>query len=112
MVKFLVFGAVLTLLLTFRFLTFDAGPGAQIPEGEVIFEATIKQEPRITDKWQVIRFGAIKIYAGHWPKFTAGERVRVEGEVKEGKMFYPEITKVIKEPFEAQGKPNGPGVLV
>src|SRR3989338_3921158 len=93
MVKFLVFGAVLTLLLTFRFLTFGAGPKVQIPEGEVIFEATIKQEPRITDKWQVIGVGDIKIYAGHWPKFTAGERGRGEGGVKEGKMYYPKVTK-------------------
>lgn len=73
-------------------------PETKLPrDQEITFLATVKSEPKISDRNQVIEVGDARLYVDLFPRFRVGDRLRVEGEVDEkGNIFRPEIEKIGK----------------
>ncbi len=66
----------------------------ELPAGKIAFMVTVKQEPKLGDKFQVITVGATKIYTSLFPKYHVGDQLKIDGEQIEGKIFNPGIEKV------------------
>ncbi|MEX2028017.1 MAG: hypothetical protein WD988_00775, partial [Candidatus Curtissbacteria bacterium] len=81
-------------------------PAEILPKNQKItFEATLKNEPKSTDRYQVLTIADAKIYAQFFPKYEVGDRLRISGKVaQDGRVFYPEIEKVPPTPAATEGQ--------
>jgi competence protein ComEC len=62
---------------------------------QIKFEATVKAEPKISDLGQTISIADAKIYAASYPRFSAGDRIKVSGKVDDrGRIFGAEVEKI------------------
>lgn len=61
----------------------------KIPRNQfVVVEATLKQEPRMTEFGQILSIGDAKVYVERWGEYQVGDKLRIEGFVDEsGKIF-------------------------
>jgi len=58
-------------------------------------EATIKSEPKVYETGQVLSVADAKIYAGLYPRYRVGDRVRISGKINDsGKMFQAKVEKI------------------
>ena len=63
--------------------------------GEIAFETVLSESSRRTDTGSVIRIGEIRVYTDNIAKYSAGDKLRISGEIDEkGRVFDPEIVKV------------------
>jgi len=71
-------------------------PEVKLPRNQTItFLATVKNEPKISDRNQVIEIGDSRLYVDLFPRYRVGDQLRVEGEVDEnGNIFRAKIEKV------------------
>ncbi len=74
-------------------------PPETLPKNQKItFAATLKTEPKISDKYQILTIADSKIYAPLFPVYMVGDRLQINGKIAEGgKMFYPKVEKVGEE---------------
>ena len=88
---FLIF--LLGLVVAFR-LSFQKE--VKIPRNQfVVVEATLKQEPRLTEFGQILSVGDAKVYVERWGEYLVGDKLRVEGFVDEsGKVFNGKVEVV------------------
>ena len=91
------FVVFLVFLIALRVLLHLKTPNNQIvPKGtQIKFEATVKNEPKISDKNQVISIADGKIYTELYPRYAVGDKLLVEGEFDEGgRMFRGKLQKI------------------
>ncbi len=70
-------------------------PPESLPKGKVTLVATVRSEPKLTDKYQILTIADSKIYAPLYPVYSVGDRLEISGKIDEaGKMFYPKGEKV------------------
>ena len=62
--------------------------------GLIKFEAILKSEPKIYDSGQVINIRNLKIYTDLFPRYHEGEKILMEGEIKDGKIFQGNVHKI------------------
>ncbi|MDO8486676.1 MAG: ComEC/Rec2 family competence protein [Candidatus Curtissbacteria bacterium] len=74
-------------------------PLETLPKNQKItFVATLKKEPKISDKYQVLTIADAKIYAPLFPSWGIGDRLQISGKIDEkGRVFYPQIEKTGEE---------------
>lgn len=67
-----------------------------IPKNQPIsLIATIKSEPKISRDRQVLSVGDAKVYTNLFPKYSVGDRLKIEGKVDDlGRVFNSKIDKV------------------
>ncbi len=74
-------------------------PPETLPKnGKITFAATLKTEPKISDKYQILAIADAKIYAPFFPEYQVGDRLKISGKIDSGgRMFYPTIEKTGEE---------------
>ncbi len=60
-----------------------------MPKGEaIVFQTTLKKEPKISGRWQVLSVGDGKVYLDLFPRYQIGDVLRIDGKVDaSGRMF-------------------------
>lgn len=71
-------------------------PETKLPRNQhVTFLATVKTEPKISDRNQVIEIGDSRLYVELFPRYRVGDRLRVSGEVDtKGNIFSGKVEKI------------------
>jgi len=88
---------LLTAAVSIRiFIYLNTSHGQTLPKDQHIkFEATIKNETKISGSSQVIEVADGKIYVDLYPKYKVGDRLLVEGNVDgAGSIFRPNVEKI------------------
>lgn len=63
------------------------------PQIDEVFE--VKQEPKVTEKYQVVDLGSIKLFTDFFPQVHTGDRIKVKGKVNEnGLVFNANVEKI------------------
>lgn len=77
------FGLVLFLIAAYFIrLNFQEKPTVIPKNQEVTFVATVKTQPRLSDRFQIIEVGDSRLFAPLYPKYMVGDRLKVEGFVE------------------------------
>lgn len=86
---------VLGLFVAFRMQNFSNQNSKLREFGPIDLEITINQSPKVSNQFQIIEAGNLKIFADIYPRYQLGDVVRIVGEVNsEGLVFRPEIEKI------------------
>jgi len=96
-IHYFIFVTLLGLVLVARvFLYFHFHNEITLPRGgQIKFEATVKNEPKISDSGQQVNVADAKIYLDLYPRFSVGDKIFVEGKVDDnGRMFGAQVEKV------------------
>lgn len=72
---------------------------------EITLVATIKAQPRISERSQIIQIGDARLFAGLYPKYIVGDKLKVDGFVdSQGRIFNAKIDRL--SPRLQNGKKN------
>lgn len=64
-------------------------------DGQVTLVATVKNQPKISERNQIIEIGDTRLFASFYPKYIVGDKLKVDGFVdSEGRIFNAKIEKV------------------
>ncbi len=68
----------------------------EVPKnGSISLVATIKSEPKISHDRQVLQIGDAKVYTNLFPKYSVGDKLKIEGKVDDlGRIFNPKVEKI------------------
>ncbi len=66
-------------------------------EKEIIVKGTILSEPRITEKVKIFEVSGITIITDRYSHYQYGDKVLIEGILKDSSLFFPEIEKIGEE---------------
>ncbi|MEK9147041.1 MAG: ComEC/Rec2 family competence protein [Patescibacteria group bacterium] len=89
-------GTVLFLVAAYLIrLNFQENPQVIPKNQNVTLVATVSTQPRLSARHQVIEIGDSRLFAPLYPKYTVGDRLKVEGFVDEsGRIFNAKLEKV------------------
>lgn len=66
--------------------------------GHVMLVATILKQPKLSERSQIIEIGDARLFAGLYPKYIVGDKLKVDGFVdSQGRIFHAKIEKVDKK---------------
>lgn len=86
---------LLGLFLAFR-INSVSNQNMQLREfGPIDIKITLKDSPKVSNQYQIIESGKLRVFADIYPRFQVGDVIRVRGEANsEGLVFRPEIKKI------------------
>lgn len=86
---------VLGLFAAYRVQNFSNQNSQVLEYGPIDLEITLETSPKISNQFQIIEIGYLKVFTDIYPRFAAGDVLKISGEANsEGLMFRPKIEKI------------------
>lgn len=79
-------------------LNFQEKPQVIPKNQQLTFVATVKTQPGFSERFQIIEVGDSRLYSAFYPKFTVGDKIKVEGFVNaQGRIFNARVEKIAEK---------------